>query len=458
MPRRKIIEPEILPPEDDQHTHGRKKMVEAEHTIRYSAPVPVTVEESPDEELNIDDDIVEEKPRRKPKNERDELRKKLAQNNVTPASQLKLSVERYLHSDSAEGGTWAEAEFLTKYACTEAHITNEDYLDVARKWGAGTYRFTLRMKNIIVTAWDKRLGVITHTIQNAIPGDPNSPPVILQGDGQQPIGQVMAMKDIMKAQKEAFKEQLEMAKLLREAYGLTPDLPATAAVITDPKIAALQLIAENPDVMEKIGSGIAKTVLGSKVEGDSDPWAEVAKEAIKSGQAAEIVSALVREFMAPFRNLWGNNNGQAQMAQAPLQNQQTEQAQVPLIQGQQEGADSHQQNAPGGFGSTELPQGVQNQPQTRPEDPYTQMMTNIITTLAANGSVEDAVKRVNGFLLFNPAYAQVINDQFSPNSEQLLGAIATIPGCAQIAQAPHAKQWIEQFQSKFFVEGEGEEE
>jgi hypothetical protein len=104
--------------------------------------------------------------------------------------------------------------------------------------------------------------------------------------------------------------------------------------------------------MDKIGSGIAKTIFGSKGGDDSDPWAEVAKEAIRSGQAPQIVATLVREVMAPFRNLWGNNNGQEQVAQAPVQNQtRPEQPQQPgqLAPGQEAGQVANPGDASGGM-------------------------------------------------------------------------------------------------------------
>src|SRR5262249_23820832 len=92
-----------------------------------------------------------------------------------------------------------------------------------------------------------------------------------------------------------------------------------------PKVAALQMIAENPDVMEKIGKGIASTVLGAKGGGDSDPWADVAMEAIKSGQAAQIAATIIREIMAPFRNMRGEESAQTFQAPqpAPVLNERT---------------------------------------------------------------------------------------------------------------------------------------
>src|SRR6266540_4092110 len=134
MPRRKAAEVELLPPEDDQPSRGRKKLVEAEHTIKYSAPVPVTVEDDPAED-NTEEDfdlIEEEKAKRRKKTARDEredLRREM------------------------------------------------DKLGVARKYGPGRYWFTLRMDNKIIRQWERKVNAAVTpsgpVIQSVNPNDPN---------------------------------------------------------------------------------------------------------------------------------------------------------------------------------------------------------------------------------------------------------------------------------------------
>src|SRR6266508_3323764 len=83
MPRRKAAEVELLPPEDDQPSRGRKKLVEAEHTIKYSAPVPVTVEDDPAEDNTEEDfDLIEE--------EKAKRRKKTARSSLKPNTQSNI--------------------------------------------------------------------------------------------------------------------------------------------------------------------------------------------------------------------------------------------------------------------------------------------------------------------------------------------------------------------------------
>jgi len=272
MPRRKAAEVELLPPEDDQPSRGRKKLVEAEHTIKYSAPVPVTVEDDLAED-NTEEDfdlIEEEKAKRRKKTARDEredLRREMDKLGVASASRLKLSIDKYRHSDSDDSGTLAEKDFCTKDAITKEHILSDDYLAVARKYGPGRYWFTLRMDNKIIRQWERKVNAAVTpsgpVIQSVNPNDPNSPQVIFQStsDSQQAMP---SLKEVWKAQREALKEQLEMAKLMREAYGLESDKSdkaTTTGATSDPEIVFVSnLLTHNEKAMEKISKHTWQTV------------------------------------------------------------------------------------------------------------------------------------------------------------------------------------------------------
>lgn len=454
MPRgrrkKAAAEVEILPP--DENSQPLQQVREIKHTAQWIEQRPI--EDAPEEEgEELDDDSAEDRPRRKIKNAREELRKKLRAQGISPGTNLRLYIEKYLHSDSNTSGSYAETEFCTKYETTEDHILNKDYIDVARRWGAGKYRITIRMQNKIADAFDERISATPQTpiIQTINPNDPNSPQVIVGSDGQQAY-QPMSMKDIMKSQKEAFKEQLEMAKLMREAYGIVLEQPAQP-VVTDPKIAALQLIAENPDVMEKIGSGIAKTILGSHAGDGGDAWAEVAKEAIKSGQAAEILAALVREIMTPFRNIWGNqNNGQAQMNTSQ---EQPYQGQIDQNAGEQNGSELSltQANEPAAM--------QDGTPQHAP--PEEQALAIVINNCARKVPPSITADQVL-------KYADLLNDQapqysidgylemFSKmTSDQALEFVKTQPNGEAVTNLEHAKSWCEELQ-KLIQENFGGEE
>lgn len=461
MPRRKAAKVEVLPPEDtDQPT---QRVREVKHKTEWTELHPVEeASEDADLDLTDDDAISEGKPRRRtPKNERDELRKVLAQNNVTPASQLKLSVERYLHSDIAEGGTWAETEYLSKYACTKEHITSEEYLDVARRYGTGTYRFTLRMQNKIVTAWDKRLGSITQgpVIQNANPNDPNSPQVIIQttADGQQ---QPLSMRDIMKGQKEALKEHLEMTKLMREAYGLTPEQPQQQPRGEEEVLTTA--ILKQPEVIENVVGSVLKR-FGASGKGDDEPWyADVVRDAVKSGQVAQIVQVAIDRIFNGFSGLFPGrqDNGQAQMVTAPLQNQAQPAAgdqQGQFISGVQErsqqmGADVAQTasgHAPSGSVAGDVFQSGDAPMVASTEEQALQLL---LDHCRRNIPVKIACDRLI-------AYADAINEQAPHLSideyismfaampvEAALEFVKTQPNGEAVASLSHAKAWTEELQ------------
>jgi hypothetical protein len=330
MPRRKATEVEILPAEDDQSTRGRKRLVEAEHTIKYSAPVPVTVEEEPEEEEPFSDvDVIETEKKQKrktAKTERDELRKKMMVNGVTAASALKLIIERYAHSDGPDSGTTAEKSHCTKYGCDEAHILNQDYMNVAARWGAGRYWFTLYKDGTIVTQWEKRLEPPRQpngpVIQSVNPNDPNSPQVIYQANGDGQTQQIpMSIKDIMKTQREALKEQLEMAKLMREAYGFAPEQPQQPK--SEEEILA-SAILKQPDVIENVVGSVIKRFGGKG--GDDEPWyADVVRDAVKSGQAAQIVQVAIDRIFNGFQGFFPGRqqNGQPSTTQTQTQTEPT---------------------------------------------------------------------------------------------------------------------------------------
>jgi hypothetical protein len=465
MPRgrpKKNTAVEILPPEEDNQSQVQVR--EVKHKTEWVELRPV--EEASDSDTELEEIEIEDKPRRKvTKNEREELRKTLAQNNITPASQLKLTIERYLHSEHVEGGTWAESEYLTKYTCSREHITSEEYLDVARKFGPGTYRFTLRLQNKIVTAWDKRLGVVTPSpvIQNVAPTDPTSPQVIIQSDGQQTV--MPSIKDIMKVQREALKEQLEMAKLMREAYGFAPEQQQQQPK-TEEEILAGAIIKQ-PEVIDNLVGGIIKRY--GKGNDSDEPWyADVVRDAVKSGQAAQIVQVAIDRIFNGFNSLFPGraNNGQTQVVQTPHQNQtQSDQQQVLSIPGQQTTPDQSLQPSSSsssnmGSGGT-IGQIEQTPTQITPEQ---HALSRLIDNCQRRIPVQVAYQQ-----LIN--YADAINEQApdysidgyidllgSVTTDQALDYVKTLPGGEQIVSLPHTKEWTAELQKLIQAESqEGEE-
>jgi hypothetical protein len=476
MPRRKAAV-EVLPPEEsNQSSQPRQKVVEVKHKTEWSELRPVE-EGLEDAELDLaDDQVIEEKPKRRINNEREELRKKLAKNHVTPGSELKLTIEKYSHSDvvDGQGGMFAATEHCAKYVCNEAHITSEDYLDVARnKFGAGLFRFTLRMKNQIVTAWDKRIsaGAQGPIIQHANPNDLTSPQVIIQstnGDGQ--TQQVpMSIKDIMKTQREALKEQLEMAKLMREAYGFAPEQHQEPK--SEEEIIAGAIIKQ-PAVIETVVESIIKRVgvKGGSDSSDEPWWAGVLKDSITTGQLAPTVQGIVKALFPNglFGGLFpgGQNNGQATMGQTTVQTLHMDSAQHPqqphhqaqgmLPQAQSEGTASIVETGADRHGDVQT-----SQQQIIPEQ---HALSRLIQNCQRNVPVQVAFQQ-----LIN--YADAINEQApdysidgyiellgSMETDQVIEFVKTIPGGEQIAALPHAASWTAELQRLIKESQEGEEE
>ena len=409
-------------------------MVEAEHTIKYSAPVPVTVEEPPeeteDDEINFDDVEIERPSRRKKtsKDERDDLRRELDKYGTVSASRLKLSIDKYRHSDADDSGTLAEKDFCTKYAVTKDHILADDYLDVARKYGPGRYWFTLRMDNRVVRQWERKVHeTVTPATMN--PVDPNQAAFFAaNGDAAQPIGQ-LSWQEVIKMQDSLFERKLKEMKLFRDAFGIDQMQPNASAPL-DPKVAALQMIAENPDVMEKIGKGIASTVLGAKGGGDSDPWADVAMEAIKSGQAAQIAATIIREIMAPFRNMRGEESAQTFQAPqpAPVQTERN---------GGPQGRNAPQPTAPV---SAERPQErpAAAQPMMTPADA---LMMALIDAMIRNAPLKEAQGIINVAVYRNPELDESIDELLNLSVDELMALLAVYH--PKVAEVPHAKEWLE---------------
>jgi hypothetical protein len=460
-PKKQSAEAELLPPEDNQSSPK---------VIKHKTEWVEVVEETPDSDgAEFEDAEIEDRPRKKNKNAIQEMRKKLRAQGVTPTSNLRLYIERYVHSETDAGGSWAETEFCTKYSTTEEHIFNKDYIDAARKWGPGKYRITIRMDNRIVDAFDERISATptAPVVQHINPNDPTSPQVIYQtnGDGQQQAYQPPSVRDIMKAQKEAFKEQLEMAKLMREAYGLSPEQQQQPR--SEEEILS-SAILKQPEVIENVVGSVLKRFGGKSGSDDDAPWyADIVRKAVESGQAAQIVQVAIDRIFNGVSGLFpgGQNNGQAQVVQTPMQNQtQPNQQQVLSIPSQQ--ATSDQSLQPSSPPASDMGSGgaagqiEQTASQTTPEQ---HALARLIENCQRNVPVQVAYQQL-------VSYADAIEDQApeysiygyidllgSMPTDQVIEFVKTLPDGEQIAALPHARQWTTELQKLIKESQEGEE-
>src|SRR5262249_1520097 len=245
--------------------------------------------------------------------------------------------------------------------------------------------------------------------------------------------------------KKSLAEQLREVKEINELINPPRREPAPAPQTpTDPETAALQMLARDDGFVKRLAGGLIGKLVGGNLPAETDPWADVAMKIVDTGQAAQIVQAALGGLGA----LIGSVTRVFAPQPAPTpQPQQT--AQAP----QQVASETPQA----------LPASDQQPVQAAPEiasndDPYVSMLTRVITNLANNAPIEEAVRTVNGFLLLNPAAGELIDEQFGQPPDVLLSAISSIPGCGDIPNLPHAKQWIENFQQRFFEEGDGDQD
>lgn len=455
MARRKTAEVEDLPPEDEPK-RTRRKVVEAKHTVTYAAPEIVDVPVDAEEDLPFDDDLIEEveereRPKRRQRNEREELRKRLSTGGVTPTSQLKLSIERYVHSESLDSGTLAEKAFCTKYACNEAHVTGEDYLDVARTYGAGRYWFTLRLNNKIVTQWERRIDAAPNMagqiVQNAIPGDPTSPQVIVMPSQApaQPVGQIDPMKQL--------KELLQMQKLMRDALG--PEQ------VPPPKENAAESFMNHPKVIDTMVDTIvtvAKKAAGLKGEnsGGDNGWTDVAMEVVKSGQVKDLAEVAAVAIQTLLGGILGGQNGQAAMG-APMH--------TAVGQNQNSGSQSAFNDSP-----IQIQAGPQASPQNLPSVQTNQQPTNEHAINPAQTPEDQALalvidhcrRRLPARLAYDRlmAFADAINEQAPQYSidfyistfaqmevEDALAFVKEQPGGAEVEAMAHSREWTKELQA-----------
>lgn len=432
--KKRIPAVEIL--DSEELEQERPQVVEVKHKTEWSEMRPL--EQAPEDEEDIfEDEETEEteetegKPRSKRRVTFDAIRNKLAKAGITPTSQLKLSIEKYRHSElvDGQGGHFAEREHCAKYVCSEEHVKSEDYLDVARRFGAGLFRFTLRMQNRVITAWDKRIVLPVQAIiqQQANPADPTSPQISVPdvAAAATPISVIDPVDQLVKS--------AAAYQKLRKAFEPEAQPPAQPAQM-DSKIAALQLVAENPEVMEKIGKGIASLALG-KGATDGDPWAEVAMEAVKSGQAAQIVKTAIDAVFTGINNLFPPKTPPP-APRPPLQPRidMAPQAQ-PITQ--------NAQNAQNGRQAPLVPAPGAPDPARQPVQvaPVDALVYTLIDSMSHRAPISEARNIINISVVRNPELEDSIDELLSHPVDDLFTMLkAWRP---EIERIEHAKPWLE---------------
>jgi hypothetical protein len=209
--------------------------------------------------------------------------------------------------------------------CDDLPVT-PDYMQIIKNtWGAGVYQLELRDEYNRIVKGSRRMTIEIAGPQvqpvaqiQTLPNGQQIPIVIEQSQPQNPQAPVDPIKQ--------FRQTLSLVREFKDDFREMMGLPErqensqTQAPVS-PKVAALELITENPEVMEKIGRGLTSIVSGGKNDHETS-WADVGMELVRTGQAPQVAANIIREFMAPFSALWGKDNGTSQMVQTPIQNQE----------------------------------------------------------------------------------------------------------------------------------------
>lgn len=202
----------------------------------------------------------------------------------------------------------------------EIPYTPEYLREVQENFGGGLFRLQVVGSREDPNTGRMKFGIIkckTVTIANPpnlrINPDPQAGPQPSGAYGPPPIPYIngpMIPEDRPTA-KDNLAEIVAIIAMVDKLRGGVMGPQMTAPPPLDPDVAALTILAKNPEVMERVGSGLSKTIFGG-AGGDTNEWAEAFKELIKSGQGPEMLRVVVQELVRPFTGIWNNNpNGQA---------------------------------------------------------------------------------------------------------------------------------------------------
>lgn len=180
--------------------------------------------------------------------------------------------------------------------------------EIQRRWaraGSSNYFYAMVVKNGLFVK-DGVLPVIScepfpgseapAPAQPAAPGYPFPPPYLVETESA-PAAPAPSMR-------QQFKEFFEMQKMFREAFGPDQAPPrAQNAPPEDDEAALLRVLAKDTDIVERVAKGTLGKLLGDRSQEDSNPWADVAMEAIKNGQAANLLQAGINALFNGFRSM-----------------------------------------------------------------------------------------------------------------------------------------------------------
>lgn len=234
--------------------------------------------------------------------------------------------------------------------------------------------------------------------------------------------------------KEQLKEALELVRMVQGITGTSVANPAAVAPL-DPEAAVFQLLAKDEHAVSKLSKGLLGKFFGD-VKEDRDPWAEVAMEAVRNGQAAELLKVGINSLFQGFSGF---------LPQPPQQQQQSPQQSQP-------------QPPPKDWPPQALP--------TQTLAPSEELLSYVLQQCHLNAPREAVADQIITF-------ADQINETdplqsvdwyirafaLMPTDEALVFVNQSVPGSERITELPHAKAWTAELQQllkqNYEVEAEG---
>lgn len=376
--------------------------VEAKHTITYSQPIFVPLEDSATEDSEEDlivDGTEEEEERKRPPSFRTKLREKLNRNGIAGTEQLRLRIDRLpLYDANGQSGINAEKEFIRTTTCTESFITGDEYLEHIRSIaGPGVYWLTLRHKNTIVQSWQERIG-----------GAPQEPAVgtdagvIAAGNTVDPS----ALMDGLMRQFEKF-QKLQAAmmppwiKQMNPADFMQSSAQPSQSATTES--ALLTLLNSEDDLVNAAVGKLRKLFRGDgSAAEEKGPWDAIVA-ALTSPTLPQVVSQLAQSFRT-----------------------------------------AAQPGAPNG------------QPQTPPPPPpdiaaYQIVISRLVEAMRLNGDAAGVIAAIDGFCTLFPQHQPQVEALLNAPPEQALQMLAQFyPPAVEAIQLPHAVEWVQQLRDAYF--------
>jgi hypothetical protein len=258
---------------------------------------------------------------------------------------------------------------------------------------------------------------------------------------------------------EEIAEREEKIERIRSVFN--PRRESNPAQASQPQRSEEEIIAsavfKHPEVIETVIDSALKR-FGGKEDGDSEPWyAEPIKDAVKTGQAAQMFNSAANVVQAFFGNVLSMFTPkpvqppahQAPAPQAstvqPPQSQQTAPAIEPAQQPAQLPANDQQQPA-----QAAQPQVEQGAMQMAPVDA---LVYSLIQLMEKQAPITDAQNVVNIAVVRNPELGESIDELLALSVDQVLAMLAAYH--PPVAQMTHAKTWLESLMNA--LAGEGDE-